>query len=401
MLNPLCTRKDKRDEDTGEIIHFFRFPDDENTRKLWLHAIRRDVGPYFSITHGTRVCSRHFKSEDLRKTPNKTFLRPGAVPSIFAWKRSSPRKRPPPTYRSEPHLFPKKSKKDKDNVPKTDNTDLQRKKIETAPSTSTSHDPKTEKLSVKSQETTEVAAPTESESGSEMSEIVNKDSFIRELQDRLDGALSDKEKLEETVSQLMEKSTKLEGRLFCFENISNNDSLITFYTGFPNLKTLMALYEFLRPGANGENIRYSSSARDDIQEGHGEHSAKQGRPRSLKTIDEFFLTLCRLRQGSAEIHLAQLFVIPSGPLQIALNVIVFVICLVRKEPAMYVLRYLSMVAFTPKSLKSVCLSQFSSLQSTVLGYRMVRTCILLPDISFFALSFSFMIRFVYKQETLS
>ena len=28
----LCTRKDKRDEDTGEIIHFFRFPDDENTR---------------------------------------------------------------------------------------------------------------------------------------------------------------------------------------------------------------------------------------------------------------------------------------------------------------------------------------------------------------------------------
>ncbi|XP_044169671.1 uncharacterized protein LOC122953764 [Acropora millepora] len=304
---PLCTRKDKRDEDTGEIIHFFRFPDDENTRKLWLHAIRRDVGPYFSITHGTRVCSRHFKSEDLRKTPNKTFLRPGAVPSIFAWKRSSPRKRPPPTYRSEPHLFPKKSKKDKDNVPKTDNTDLQRKKIETAPSTSTSHDPKTEKLSVESQETTEVAAPTESESGSEMSEIVNKDSFIRELQDRLDEALSDKEKLEEKVSQLMEKSTKLEGRLFCFENISNNDSLITFYTGFPNLKTLMALYEFLRPGANGENIRYSSSARDDIQEGHGEHSAKQGRPRSLKTIDEFFLTLCRLRQGFAEIHLAQLF----------------------------------------------------------------------------------------------
>ena len=180
------------------------------------------------------------------------------MPSIFAWKRSSPRKRPPPTYRSEPHLFPKKAKKDKDDVLKTDTTDLQRKKIETAPSTSTStsHDPKTEKLGVKSLETTEVAAPTESESGSEMSENVNKDSFIRELQDRLDEALSDKEKLEEKVSQLKEKSTKLEGRLFCIENISKNDSLITFYTGFPSLKTL---------------------------------------------------TLCRLRQGFAEIHLAQLF----------------------------------------------------------------------------------------------
>ena len=73
------------------------------------------------------------------------------------------------------------------------------------------------------------------------------------------------------------------------------------------MKTLRALYEFLRPGASGENIRYSSSAIDDIQEGHGEHSAKQGRPRYLKTIDEFFLTLCRLRHGFAEIHLAQLF----------------------------------------------------------------------------------------------
>lgn len=70
-------------------------------------------------------------------------------------------------------------------------------------------------------------------------------------------------------------------------------------------------------------------------------------------------------------------VIPSGPLQIALNAIVFVIRLIRKESAMYVSRYVSMVAsFTPKSFNSVCLSQFSSLQS----YRMVHTWILLPDL---------------------
>ena len=46
---------------------------------------------------------------------------------------------------------------------------------------------------------------------------------------------------------------------------------------------MKALYEFLRPGASGENIQYLSSARDDIQAGHIEHSVKQ----SLKTIDEF------------------------------------------------------------------------------------------------------------------
>ena len=78
------------------------------------------------------------------------------------------------------------------------------------------------------------------------------------------------------------------------------------YTGFPNLKTIRALNKFLRPETSGENIRYSSFARDDIQAGHSEHSASQGRPRSLKTIDNVFLTLCLLRQGFAEIHLAHL-----------------------------------------------------------------------------------------------
>ena len=49
---------------------------------------------------GTRVCSRHFKPEDLKKSLNgRISPKPGAVPSIFAWKRSSPRKRPPPTPR--------------------------------------------------------------------------------------------------------------------------------------------------------------------------------------------------------------------------------------------------------------------------------------------------------------
>ena len=74
------------------------------------------------------------------------------------------------------------------------------------------------------------------------------------------------------------------------ENNSGNSSgdcfasLVTFYTAFPNLKTMKALYEFLWPGDSGENIQYLSSTRDDIQAGDSEHSVKQ----SLKTTDEFF-----------------------------------------------------------------------------------------------------------------
>ena len=65
---PLCTKKDKRDKETGEKFSFFRFPEEENIKKQWIHAIRRDVGPNFSINEGTRVCSRHFRGEDLQRS---------------------------------------------------------------------------------------------------------------------------------------------------------------------------------------------------------------------------------------------------------------------------------------------------------------------------------------------
>ena len=316
---PLCTKKDKEDKVTGEMIHFFRFPDDENTRKLSVHAIRRDVGPYFSITHGTRVCSRHFNPEDLRRTPQKTKLKPGVVPSIFAWKRSSPHKRQPPTPRSEPVKLPRRPKNVKKQLLKAGSTDPECRKSENVenisqerqePAATTSTMPDLEKLP----ETTEMAAFAEPGCSTELSENTNEDILIQDLHERVNTILSEKKQLQEEVSQLKEniselkqKYTQLEERLFCFDNISKNDSLINFYTGFPNLKTMMALYEFLEPGDGGENIHFWYSGKEDIQRDVSKKSVKRGRPRSLKPTDEFFLILCRLRQGFAELHLAQLF----------------------------------------------------------------------------------------------
>ncbi|KAK2556149.1 hypothetical protein P5673_021730 [Acropora cervicornis] len=58
------------------------------------------LGRIFSVNKGTRVFSRHFREEDLQRNLNgKISLRTGAVPSIFARKRSSPCKRAPPTPR--------------------------------------------------------------------------------------------------------------------------------------------------------------------------------------------------------------------------------------------------------------------------------------------------------------
>ena len=81
-------------------ISFHKFPSDKSSRDEWIRAIRRDVGKYFSITKNTRVCSRHFKESDFeRSLAGKRILKATAVPSIFPWKESSPKKRKPPTAR--------------------------------------------------------------------------------------------------------------------------------------------------------------------------------------------------------------------------------------------------------------------------------------------------------------
>ncbi|KAK2549093.1 hypothetical protein P5673_030462 [Acropora cervicornis] len=139
------------------------------------------------------------------------------------------------------------------------------------------------------------------------------DILIAELNNKPSAALANNEesepgpvvsKLKEKVVDLERKYEKLEERLFSFKNIASNDSLVAFYTGFPNYQTMMALYDFLNPGEHGENINYWLSGKNVDST---PKSVKQGRPRTLKPVDEFFLTLCRLRQGFAEVHLAHLF----------------------------------------------------------------------------------------------
>ena len=96
---------------TGEKVSFFEFPNQSLLRKRWIHAIRRDEGKNWQITRDTKVCSLHFRREDLRKSlAGRTYLVDGCVPSRFAWSIPSPRKRKAPTERL-PLPIPLSSKK--------------------------------------------------------------------------------------------------------------------------------------------------------------------------------------------------------------------------------------------------------------------------------------------------
>ena len=93
---PECTKKGYREED-GTKVSFFKFPIENPTKKKWLHAIRREEGKYFKAPKSTRVCSRHFREGDIKKSlSGKNELKHGVVPSVFPWIRTSPRKRKEP-----------------------------------------------------------------------------------------------------------------------------------------------------------------------------------------------------------------------------------------------------------------------------------------------------------------
>ena len=107
---PECNQKGVKSP-TGEKVSFFEFPNQSLLRKRWIHAIRRDEGKNWQITRDAKVCSLHFRREDLRKSlAGRTYLVDGFVPSRFAWSIPSPRKRKAPTERL-PLPIPLSSKK--------------------------------------------------------------------------------------------------------------------------------------------------------------------------------------------------------------------------------------------------------------------------------------------------
>ena len=97
---PNCTKKLYRTEN-GKKISYFKFPDDVNLEKRWLHAIRRDEGKEFTVNQNTKICSCHFKPDDFVKSigGQRIYVREGVVPSRFSWSQSSPLKRRPPKRR--------------------------------------------------------------------------------------------------------------------------------------------------------------------------------------------------------------------------------------------------------------------------------------------------------------
>lgn len=89
---PGCNNRANRDkfDAKGQAIGYFQFPPENDSRRAtWIRNIRRDPGPYFSISGTTCVCSMHFDDEYIERLAISTGFRlrltKEAIPTIFSW----------------------------------------------------------------------------------------------------------------------------------------------------------------------------------------------------------------------------------------------------------------------------------------------------------------------------
>ena len=289
---PECTKKGYR-EDDGTKVSYFKFPTENAMKKKWLHAIRRDEGKHFKVTENTKICSRHFREGDIKRSlTGKNELRDGVVLSVFPWIRTSPRKRKNPAERNF-ELTASKSASRKLSTSAASVEELPSEVVPDLPDCS---------LKVEDETQTDF---TEQEAY--LREIIdNNRKMIHKLEQEI-------QELKRQLQDTQRQNDVLSKRLFNFENCKSKDSNAAFYTGFQSWDTLMAVFQYLDPGERGENISYWRSTNDNNSDySEDELLTKKGRARSLRPIDEFFMVMCRLRQGFPEDHLAQLFNISAS-----------------------------------------------------------------------------------------
>ena len=149
-----------------------------------------------------------------------------------------------------------------------------------------------------------------SELKQETEELKNK---LQEEKEKTNALVIQLNEMKQQLVNLTTRCGNFEKKSFSLNRFKNDKSK-GFYTGFADGEIFDALYNFLDSGEDGENIRYwhSSSTDQDTtvlseNDEYLESFPKPGRPRLPHPKEELFITLCRLRQGFPEEHLAHLY----------------------------------------------------------------------------------------------
>ncbi|CAN7975661.1 unnamed protein product, partial [Ixodes persulcatus] len=273
-------------------VSYFGFPKDKELFKRWIIAIRRDEGKHFKVTQSTKVCSKHFRDEDVFPgyVNGRKVLKEGIVPSTFRFSAQKVPRRKLQRHNAQP--VNNRSPVNMTAALADDEND-----ITTASESQPPPDP----------EVSVLVAALQGQVAKQAAQVSKLTSDLQEVQKELAEATNDFLKLTRHIELLEESNKKMEEKLsrkFSIEFFKDSPKDVQFYTGLPNYDAYLDLLRYVNPGINGENIKVWSTSYS--------LGSKLGRPRSLHPHDELFLILVRLRLGLLEKDLAFRFGISTS-----------------------------------------------------------------------------------------
>lgn len=166
--------------------------------------------------------------------------------------------------------------------------------------------------------------PEEKHSFEERLDIANDN--IKQLEDKLallkreverhrrrsEELYNDNKALEAKVQSLEDDNLHLKSKSFHAKRFTR-DQDVSFYTSFPNINVYNAIFEYVDPGTECQNIRQKEKANEEVPQNFYEENNEQddqnkrGRKCKIDANDQFFIVMCRLRRGFAEQHIAHLY----------------------------------------------------------------------------------------------
>ncbi|XP_044128408.1 uncharacterized protein LOC122922045 [Bufo gargarizans] len=260
---PFCNSDSRYNAD--KKISFHRIPAfhvEPQRHRDWLNRIRREPGPSFKVSSCTRVCSKHFLPSDFVRTlTGKRNLKPYSVPCIFQWSAEE-------------------MTQEQMSVPKRNSGSSKHKLQPILPS-------QPQVQNNKPSPAVEMTA-----------------SILDHCYDL--PPMTDTEMLHaarEEIGRLQHRNASLEKSLFFLERFSTDSSLIHFYTGFKDYSTLKVVFSTLTE-TEGSSVKWKQCQQEgDRHVDKGSPAEAEGMPQ----MDQFFLFLCKVRQGFHDQDLAVRF----------------------------------------------------------------------------------------------
>ena len=291
-------------------ISFYRLPlKDPELLKKWLIKIRRENTP---ITEHSRVCSAHFNGGTKNGKDD--------IPVVFAW--TKPTRLPPRSQRTASsnaisteadNLSPVDNLKDATTLALDDTSPT----VTSAGDTCDAVDRHCVGIDVDTQtirdvinvetQTTKMTCHVAVQCSPDYDHQSTQTHFDTIGYDHQStqtefSALDKSHQSTQTDHDVSHVGTMTDGEVdvppFSIEQIKDDDQAIKFYTGFLTFAHLMACFNFLGPAVT--NLCYGQK-KSDIPTNHG------GRSRCLSPLNEFFLTMCRLRLSLKEQDLSYRF----------------------------------------------------------------------------------------------